>query len=102
MEAASEAGNKYLLVVVDRSSTFLFIYPLPNDTAENMVKKLLELLLTFGIHSLYAVTQKLSSNSVQCDDRLWPLRPPEGSGAVERLGRWIHEILVELCKNWIR
>ena len=47
--ARSEAGNKYLLLVVDRASKPLFAYPLPNKTTENVAKKLLELLLTFGI-----------------------------------------------------
>ena len=49
MGARSEAGNKHLLVIVDIASKFLFAYPLPNETAENMTKKRLELLLTFGI-----------------------------------------------------
>ena len=46
MGVRSEAGNKYLLVVMDRSSKFLFAYLLPN---KNVAKKLLELLLTFGV-----------------------------------------------------
>ena len=45
----SEAGNKYLLVVVDRASKLPFVYPLLNKTADNVAKKLLKLLLTFGI-----------------------------------------------------
>ena len=49
MGARSETGNKHLLVVVDEASKFLFAYPLPNKTAENVAKKRLELLLTFGI-----------------------------------------------------
>ena len=49
MAARSETGNRHLLVIVDRTSKFLFAYPLPNKTAENVAKKLLELLLTFGI-----------------------------------------------------
>ena len=49
MGARSEAGNKYLLVEVDRASKFSFAYPLPRNTAENVAKKLLDLLLTFGI-----------------------------------------------------
>ena len=49
MGARSEAGNKHILVIVDRASKFMFAYPLPNKTPENMTKKLLELLLTFGI-----------------------------------------------------
>ena len=40
---------------MDRASKFLFAYPLPNKNAESVVKKLLELLLTFGIPlSLYS------------------------------------------------
>ena len=49
MGTRSEAGNKHLLVIVDRASKLLFAYPLPNKTAENVAKKLLDLLLTFGI-----------------------------------------------------
>ena len=49
MGARSEAGNRDLLVIMDRASKFLFAYPLPNKTAENVAKKLLEVLLTFGI-----------------------------------------------------
>ena len=49
MGARSEAGNQHLLVIVDRASKFLFAYPLPNKSAEGVAKKLLDLLLTFGI-----------------------------------------------------
>ena len=49
MGARSEAGNRLLLVVVDRASKFLFAYPLPNKRAEGVARKLLELMLTFGI-----------------------------------------------------
>ena len=49
MGARSGAGDKHLLVIVDRASKFLFAHPLPNKTAANVAKKLLELLLTFGI-----------------------------------------------------
>ena len=49
MGARSEAGNEPLLVVVDRASKFLFANPLPNKTAENGAKKLLEFLSTLGI-----------------------------------------------------
>ena len=43
MGARSEAGNKYLLVVVGTSSKFLLAYPLPNKAADNVVKTLLDL-----------------------------------------------------------
>ena len=62
MGARSEAGNKHLPVVVDRASKFLFAYPLPNKTAENVATKLLELLLTSRQPpSLYAAAQARSS-----------------------------------------
>ena len=40
---------EHLLVIMDKSNKFLFACPLPNKTAENVAKKLLELLLTFEI-----------------------------------------------------
>ena len=43
--ARSEAVNKHLLVVLNRARKFLFAHPLPNEIAENMAKKFLELLL---------------------------------------------------------
>ena len=49
MGTRSKAGNKHLLYKVDRAIKFLYAYPLPNKIAENVAKKLLELLLTFGI-----------------------------------------------------
>ena len=49
MGARLKAGNKYLLIVVDRASKFLFAYLLPSKTVQNVAKKLLELLLRFGI-----------------------------------------------------
>ena len=73
-----------------------------------MAKKLLELLLHAGYPCLYAATQgrsspqRLSSTSVNSDDRLWPLRPSKGSRGSREAGGWIHETLVELCKNWPR
>ena len=45
----SEDRKKYLPVVVNRAIKFLFAYPLPNKNTDNVAKKLLELLSTFGI-----------------------------------------------------
>ena len=47
--ARSEAGNKHLLVIVDRASKFLSACPLPNETAKNAAKKLIVLPLNYGI-----------------------------------------------------
>ena len=111
MGVRSEAGNKYLLVAVDRASKFLFAYPLSNKTAENVAKKLLELLQTFGIPpSLRSDPGKELTADVVQHLFTWlnvtidygPSDHPRTQGAVERLGGWIHEALVELCKNWPR
>ena len=111
MGARSEAGNKHLLVVVDRAGKILFLYPLPNKTAENVARKLLKLLLTFGIPlSLRSdpgtkFTAKVVQHlykwlNVAIDSD--PDDHPRAQGAVERLEGWIHETIVELCKIWPR
>ena len=93
---------------MDRASKFLFAYPLPNKIAENVAKKLLE---SFGIPlSLRSdpgteftaeVVQHLCKwPNVTVD--YGPTDNPRAQGAVERLGGWIHETLVELCKSWPR
>ena len=97
MEARLEAGNKHLLVVVDRVSKFRFAYPLPNKTAENVAKNLLELLLTFGI-PLSLRSDPSTEFTAEVVKRLckWlnvtidydPTDHPRAQGAVERLGGW--------------
>ena len=95
MGAKSEAGNKHLLVIVDRPSKFLFTYPLPIKTAENVAKKLLELLLTFGIPlSLRSDPDTEFTAEVVQHLCKWlnvtidygPTDHPRAQGAVERLG----------------
>ena len=109
MGARSEAGNKYLLVEVDRTSKFLFAYPLPSNTVANVAKKLLEVLLTFGIpFSLRSDPgTEFTAEFVQ---HLWkwlnvtvdygPSDHPRDKGAVRRLRRWVHDTLVKICKKW--
>ena len=107
MGARLEAGNKHLLVVVDRASKVRFAYPLFNKNADNVVKKLLELLLTFGIPLSLRSDPGTEFNAVVVNHLCkWlnvtidygPTDHPRAQGAVERLGGWIHEILMELCK----
>ena len=94
MGARLEAGNKHLLAIVDRASKFLFAYPLPNETAENVANKLLELLLTFGIplslrsdpgteFTAEVVQHLYKSLNVTID--YGPRDHPIAQGAVERL-----------------
>ena len=108
MGARSEAGNKHVLVIVNRASRFLFTYPLPNKTVENVAKKLREVLSTFGIplslrsdpgtdFTAEVVKHLCKWLNVTLD--YGPTEHPRAQGAVERLGGWIHEILVELCKS---
>ena len=103
--------NRLLLVIVDRASKFLFAYPLPDKSAEGVAKKPLELLLTFGVPSSLRsdpgteftaeVVQHLCKwLNVGID--YGPADHPRAQGTVERLGGWLHETLVELCKSWPR
>ena len=111
MGARSEAGNKHLLVIGDRVSKFMFAYPLPNKTAENVAKNLLELLLTFeiplslrsdpGTEFTAEIVQHLCK-WLNVTINYGPTDHPRAQGIVEKLGGWIHETLVELCKCWPR
>eukprot|EP00752_Nemacystus_decipiens_P004057 g3715.t1 len=49
MKVTSAKGNRYLLVVVDRASKFLSAFPLPAKDAIGISRKLLDLLLVFGL-----------------------------------------------------
>ena len=45
----SEAGNAYLLLVVEKASQFLFASPLPSKETQAVARSLLDLGLTFGV-----------------------------------------------------
>ena len=76
-------------------------------TAENVAKKLLEMLLTFGI-PLFLRSEPGTDFTTEVVQHLckWlnvlidygPIDHPGAQGAVERLGGWIHETLVEFCQ----
>ena len=111
MGARLEAGNRHLLVVVDRASKFRFAYPLPNKTAENVAKTLFELLLTFGIPlslrsdpgtEFNAGVVKHLCKWLNVTIDYGPTDHLRAQGAVERLGGWIHQTLMELCKSYPR
>ena len=103
MGARSEAGNKHLLVIVDRASKFLFAYPLPNKTANNVAKKLLKLLLTFGIPlslrsdpgaEFAAEVVHHLCKGLNVTINYGPTDHLKAQGAVERLAEVVHH----LCK----
>eukprot|EP00752_Nemacystus_decipiens_P015644 g13961.t1 len=109
MKVKSEKGNQYLLVVVDRASKFLAAFPLPNKDALSVSRKLLGLLLTFGL-PLSIRADMGSENTAQVMQHLcsWlkvsldygPVNHPRAQGAVERMGGWLQEALSLLCKAW--
>lgn len=45
----SNAGNRYLLMLVNRSSRLLFVYPLESKDSVGVARKLLELMLMLGV-----------------------------------------------------
>ena len=49
LKQESQDGNRYLLVVADRASKFVFAYPLSSKDAVGVSRKLLEVLLTFVV-----------------------------------------------------
>ena len=86
---------EHLLVIMDRASKFLFAYPLLNKTPENVAKKLLEFMLTFGIPlSLHSNPGTEFIAEVVQHLRKWlnatidygSTDHPRAQGAVERLG----------------
>ena len=49
MGVKSDARNKVLLVAVDKASKFLFAFLLPTKKTLGVARKLLEMMLTFGL-----------------------------------------------------
>ena len=109
MKVTSDKGNRYLLVVVDRASKFLAAFPLPTKDALSVSRKLLGLLLTFGLP--FSIRTDMGSENVArvmrnlCN---WlkipldygPVNHPRAQGAVERMGGWLQEVLSLLCVSW--
>jgi len=111
LKQESQDGNRYLLVVVDRASKFLFAYPLPSKDAVGVSRKLLELLLTFGVPlsirsdaggEFTAQVVKHLCQWLRVSIDYGPSNHPRAQGAVERVGGWLQEVLSELCKSWPR
>ena len=94
---------------MNRASKFRFAYPLPNKTAENVAKKFLKLLLTFGIllslrsdpgTEFTAEVVKHLCKWLNVTIDYGPTDYPRAQGAAERgPGGWIHDTLMKLCKS---
>lgn len=107
MGIKSEAGNRHLLLAVDRASKFLFGFTLPMKAALGVARRLLEVVLTFGVPlSLRSdpgteftadVTQHLCK-WLNGSIAYGPADHSRAQGAQERLTGWLHEVLAEICK----
>ena len=104
MKQVYSAGNRYLLVVADRTSRFVFAYPLESKDSLGVVMKFLELLLTFdvplsmksdagGEFTAKVVPQLCQRLKVQLD------HGPRRQGAADIKGGWFQIMLAELCKS---
>lgn len=111
LKQESQDGNRYLLVVVDRASKFLFAYPLPSKDAVGVSRKLLEVILTFGVPlsirsdaggEFTAQVVKNLCQWLRVSIDYGPANHPGAQGAVERMGGWLQEVMSELRKSWPR
>ena len=109
MGVKSDAGNKVLLATVDKASKFLFAFPLAMKEAIGVARKLLEVMLTFGL-PLYVRSNPGSEFTAEVMQHLckWlnvtiaygPADHPRSQEMVERLRGRLHEAPGELCKTW--
>ena len=109
MKKVSSAGRRYLLVVVDRASRFLFAYPLEFKGSVGVARKLLELMPKLGVpmstrsdaggeFTAKVVAHLCQWLNVPLDHD--PAVHPRSQGTVERMGGWIHKGGgAELCKR---
>ena len=109
MHRTSASGNRYILLIVDRASKFLFAFPTPTKEAAPVSRIMLNLCLTFGIpKAIRSDKGGEFAATVVSDLCRWlrvsldygPTDHPRGQGAVERVGAWMHDTLSELCKSW--
>ena len=102
----SQDRNRYLLIVVDGASKFLFPYPLPSKDAVGVSRKRLELFLTFEVP--LSIRKDAGGEFIAQKVKYlyqW-LRVPIDYGstnhlraqvAVNRVGTYSQEVLCELC-----
>lgn len=111
MKMASSSGNRYLLVVVDRGTKFLSAFPLPSKEAVGVSRKLMDLLLMFGLPAsircdpggeFIAEVMKHLCRWLKVSLDYGPANHPRAQGTVERMGGWLQEMLTQLCAAWPR
>ena len=104
----SEAGNEYLLLVVDEASRFLFAYPLRSN-AHGLARLLQNRCLTFWVPSFIRADGGREFTAAAMEHLCrWlrvlitsgPADHPRGQGSVERVRAWMQGVFSELCKVW--
>ena len=108
----SSRGNRYLLVVQDYFSKWVEAVPLPDQTAERIVKALVDIFSRFGLPAIFHSDQGRNFESHLLRDTLaafgvYKSRTsayhPEGDGLVERFNRSLLQLLrvyVEKEAEW--
>ena len=110
MTTVSHKGNRYLLVVVDRATKFLVAFAPPTKETLGVSRKLLELILIFGL-PLSIRCDPGRENTSEIKEHLcrWlkvpldfvPANHPRGQGTVERMGkRCCHSCSRSFAQGW--
>jgi transposase InsO family protein len=99
-------GYKYLLVLVDTFSGWTEAFPTKHETAQTVIKKLLEaILLRYGMPALLssdsgpAFASQVTQELAKILGAKWKLHctyRPQSSGQVERMNRTLKETLTKL------
>ena len=106
IETTSRAGNKYVLLVVDRTSRLTFGLPLPSEGTTEVAGILANLCFSFGVSGNFRDygggefrPEILKSLCHWLKARL-NFGPARGQGTAERFRGWLQEMLGELCRAW--
>ncbi|CAB1106551.1 unnamed protein product [Ectocarpus sp. CCAP 1310/34] len=111
MKTVANSGSRYLLVGVDRATKFLFGFPLKTKERVGVSRKLLGLLLIFGLPtSIRCDPGRDNTSEIMEHPCRWlkvsldfgPANHPRGQGTVERMGAVLAQLLSELCQAWPR
>lgn len=112
MGGESSAGNRHVLVVMDRASKFALAYPLRTEDAESVERALMDLVLMFGVpwsirsDSETGFTAKGVEHLFRRQKESIDYGPANHARAQRSVespgggGGWIHEALAELYKSW--
>ena len=110
-------NNRYLLVFIDTFSGWVEAYPTKKETAQVVVKKLLEEIFPrFGLpkvlgsdngSAFVSQVSQLVAKSLGIDWKLHCAYRPQSSGQVERMNRTIKETLTKLTletgtRDWVQ